>query len=52
MGLFSGQKISKWFTRELLTKIALNLYCKSKDGDEHVYVCILTAFTSCTVIPG
>lgn len=42
MGLFfSGQQISKCFTRELLTNIALSLFGKSKDVDEHV--CVLMA---------
>lgn len=37
---FSGQKISKWFTHELLDKkTALNL-CKSKDGNGSVCECV------------
>lgn len=47
---FSRQKISKWFTCGLLTKIALGLYDKSKDVDK--YMCVLRAVASCTLILG
>lgn len=47
---FQDRRNSKWVTHELLTKVAFNLYCKSKDGDEQV--CFLRAVASYILILG